>query len=657
MGEDYAGVLETAAMLRRMIEAIEKMPSASDFCNTYKKQFCCLSRQIKLFTPMLDELWDRRTSIPEEAIKTLVPFAGAIAAAGELLQFGKQGSKIYMVLARDRTLQRFKDVNIRLEHALDVISFNKLGITVEVREQVDLVHGQFKRAKDPVDGSDIDLYNDLSSIYKCIDSNTDSVILRRVVENLQLSNISNLTQESVALHELVVLTGGADPEESLERMSMLLKKMKDFVLTQNHEMENRPNPIIPVSKGSISPLTIPEDFRCPICLELMKDPVIVTTGQLSLASFFKSAQTYERRCIEKWLEDGHVTCPKTQQRLHSRSLTPNFVVRSLISHWVQANGLHRPFLPNKPASCYCLEEHENVTDLIFRLSSRKLEDQCSAAAELRLLAKMGSAYQRCIADAGAVPLLATLLSQSDPNTQEHAVAALLNLSIVEDNKELIISSGALPKIVHVLKNGSMEARQNAAATLFSLSSVDENKVLIGCASGAIPALVSLLSEGGEQGKKDAASALFNLCICNRNKSKAVRAGVVPALVNLLMEPGGLMIDMALTVLANVSSHPNGKAAILAAVSVSVLVELIRSKSSRNSENAASILLHLCVGEQQPICLAEAQECGAIPALQALAVIGTDRAKRKAVLLLEYMNIFRDQQMHALSQTKFHANSC
>ncbi|KAI0527664.1 hypothetical protein KFK09_003269 [Dendrobium nobile] len=548
MGEDYAGVLETAAMLRRMIEAIEKIPS-SDFCNPYKKQFCCLSRQIKLFTPMLDELWDRRTSIPDEAIKTLVPLAGAIAAAGELLQFGNQGSKIYMVLDRDRTLQRFKDVNIRLEHALDVISFNKLGITVEVREQVDLVHGQLKRAKDPVDGSDIDLYNELSSIYKSIDSNTDPVILRRVVENLQLSNISNLTQESVALHELVVLTGGADPEQSLERMSMLLKKMKDFVLTQNHEMENRPNPIIPVTKSSFS------------------------------------------------------------------------------------------------------------THLIFRLSSCKLEDQCSAAAELRLLAKRGSAYRRCIADAGAVPLLATLLSQSDLNTQEHAIAAILNLSIVEDHKELIISSGALPKIVHVLKNGSMEARQNAAATLFSLSSVDENKVLIGCASGAIPALVSLLSEGGEQGKRDAASALFNLCMCKRNKSKAVRAGVVPTLVNLLMEPGGLMIDMALTVLANVSSHPKGKAAILAAVSVSMLVELIRSKSSRNSENAASILLHLCVGEQQPICLAEAQECGAIPALQALAVNGTDRAKRKAVLLLECMKIFRDQQMHALSQTKFHANSC
>lgn len=30
------------------------------------------------------------------------------------------------------------------------------------------------------------------------------------------------------------------------------------------------------------PLEIPEDFRCPISLELMKDPVIVSTGQVTV---------------------------------------------------------------------------------------------------------------------------------------------------------------------------------------------------------------------------------------------------------------------------------------------------------------------------------------------------------------------------------------
>lgn len=95
-----------------------------------------------------------------------------------------------------------------------------------------------------------------------------------------------------------------------------------------------------------------------------------------------------------------------------------------------------------------------------------------------------------IAEAGAIPLLVGLLFSTDSRTQEHAVTALLNLSICQDNKGCIISSVAVPGILHVLKNGSMQARENAAATVFSLSVVDEYKVTLGD-SGAIPALVAL----------------------------------------------------------------------------------------------------------------------------------------------------------------------
>jgi hypothetical protein len=35
----------------------------------------------------------------------------------------------------------------------------------------------------------------------------------------------------------------------------------------------------------------PEELRCPISLQLMSDPVIVSSGQ-----------TYERVCIEKWFQ-------------------------------------------------------------------------------------------------------------------------------------------------------------------------------------------------------------------------------------------------------------------------------------------------------------------------------------------------------------------
>jgi hypothetical protein len=45
---------------------------------------------------------------------------------------------------------------------------------------------------------------------------------------------------------------------------------------------------------------VPSFFKCPISLELMRDPVVLCTGQ-----------SYKRSSIEPWLEAGNHTCPTT----------------------------------------------------------------------------------------------------------------------------------------------------------------------------------------------------------------------------------------------------------------------------------------------------------------------------------------------------------
>ncbi|XP_022755758.1 U-box domain-containing protein 13-like isoform X2 [Durio zibethinus] len=557
-----------------------------------------------------------------------------------------------MVLEREQIMQKFHEVTARLEQALSGISYENLDISDEVKEQVELVLAQFWRAKGRVEAPDVELYEDLSSLYnKSNDAAADPDVLRKLAKKLQLVGIAELTQESLALHEMVSASDG-DPGETFEKMSNLLKKIKDFVQTENPNMD-APARVknLPTSSsgqaatdGNHKNPVIPDDFRCPISLELMKDPVIVSTGQ-----------TYERSCIEKWLEQGHGTCPKTQQTLSSPALTPNYVLRSLIAQWCEANGIEPPkrassSRPSKTTSAFSPAERTKIEILLCKLTSSNPEDQRVAAGEIRLLAKRNANNRVAIAEAGAIPLLVSLLLTSDSRTQEHAVTALLNLSIYEDNKRTIVSSGAVPGIVQVLKKGSMEARENAAATLFSLSVVDENKVTIG-ASGAIPPLVTLLSEGTQRGKKDAATALFNLCIYQGNKGKAVRAGVVPTLMHLLTEPGSGMVDEALAILAILASHPEGKSAIGAAEAVPILVDVIGNGSPRNRENAAAVLVHLCAGDQ--LHLAEAQELGVMGPLVDLLQNGTDRAKRKAAQLLERMSRLVEQQKlaQALAEAK------
>ena len=323
------------------------------------------------------------------------------------------------------------------------------------------------------------------------------------------------------------------------------------------------------------------------------------------------------------------------------------MLRSLISQWCESNGIDPPKRAvNAQTSRLSSSAHPDINSLLYKLTSHKLEDQRAAAGELRLLAKRNADNRVCIADAGAIPLLVKLLPSGDPRTQEHAVTAILNLSICEENKKTIISSpGAVQGIVQVLRTGSMEARENAAAALFSLSVVDENKVLIGI-SGAIPALVALLGEGSQRGKKDAATALFNLCIYQGNKGKAIRAGVVCTLMALLTEPAGGMVDEALAIMAILASHPEGRVAIGMAKAIPVLVEVVGSGSPRNRENAAAVLVHLCSGEQQHRHILEAQEYGVIGPLQELSKCGTDRGKRKALQLLDRVSKYMEQQKMA-----------
>ncbi|XP_059660729.1 U-box domain-containing protein 13-like [Cornus florida] len=642
---------ERGALIQKLIDIVNEISTISDYRCTVKKQYCNLARRLKLLTPMLEEIRDSKDLVPEESFKALTSLKEALESARDLLRFGSEGSKIYLVLERDQIMNRFQEVTTHLEQALGGVSYEKLDISDEVKEQVELVLSQFRRAKGRVDAPDVELYEDLLTLYlynKINDSAVDPdypVLLRRLAEKLQLKGITDLTQESLALHEMVLSVGG-DPGERIEKMSMLLKRIKDFMLTEILDMDP------PTTEKSIpsgcageasmegihkSPV-IPDDFRCPISLELMTDPVIVSTGQ-----------TYERSCIEKWLEAGHGTCPKTQQTLTSTALTPNYVLRSLIAQWCEANGVEPPKRPSprpRKISACSPAERKKIESLLCKLTSGNPEDQRSAAGEIRLLAKRNADNRVAIAEVGAIPLLVGLLSTPDSRTQEHAVTALLNLSICEDNKGSIMS--AVPGIVQVLKKGSMEARENAAATLFSLSVVDENKVTIG-SIGAIPPLVTLLSEGTQRGKKDAATALFNLCIYQGNKGKAVRAGVVPTLMRLVTEPHGGMVDEALAILAILSSHHEGKAAIGAAEAVPFLVEVIGTGSPRNKENAAAVLVHLCGGDQHH--MVEAQELGVMGPLVDLAQNGTERGKRKAAQLLERMNRFVEQQKLAQAQAE------
>ncbi|KAL6350935.1 hypothetical protein AAG906_031521 [Vitis piasezkii] len=613
------------------------------FGGVFKRDCTDLVRRIALLTHLFEEIRDFGAGLRPLDVSTssaspltcLSEVANALQAAKRLLSAaGNFSSDAFSDGAAKKITFQFQCVTWKLEKTLGNLPYDHFEISEEVREQVELVRAQLRRATER--------YGPLNSkVVSCaLSLPLDREIHprqsgNRVTGSFHIENLGNINPEAKAKMDSVPkcndshsITDQFVPESgrlSNSSASAEAHLSNDIDAEKGHKSATKSLEEIKKPDSVV----IPNDFLCPISLELMRDPVIVATGQ-----------TYERSYIQRWIDCGNLTCPKTQLELQNLTLTPNYALRSLITQWCTKNNIEQPTgLVNgriKKSDGTFRDVSGDIAAieaLVRKLSSWSIEERRAAATEIRSLSKRSTDNRILIAEAGAIPALVNLLTTDDVVTQENAVTSILNLSIYENNKGLIMLAGAIPSIVQVLRSGSMEARENAAATLFSLSVADENKIIIG-ASGAMPALVELLQNGSTRGKKDAATALFNLCIYQGNKSRAVKAGIITALSKMLTDLNNCMVDEALTILSVLSSHQEAKISIVKASIIPVLIDLLRTGLPRNKENAAAILLSLCKRDNEN--LACISRLGAVIPLAELAKSGTERAKRKATSLLEHL---------------------
>ncbi|KAK4754814.1 hypothetical protein SAY87_008571 [Trapa incisa] len=620
--------------VKELIEAIDGIGSYGGYRKTHRKECLSLVRRLKLLIPLLDEIGElHRDGAPGDAPgSSLVDLERALVSARELLKQCSCGSKIYLALENEAVMSRFHAVYDKLNRALDEFPYDKLGISDEVKEQVELMRMQLKRVKRRTDTLDIELAMDLMVILSQKDDgdddrSADNAIIERLASKLELCSIRDLRAETLAVRKLMVKRKGHSAE-NVQQIVWLLRKLKQIVGSGDcDDTASAGYPHKALQK--CQSLQVPHEFRCPISLEIMTDPVIVASGQ-----------TYERESITRWLDSDHRTCPKTGQVLEHLSLAPNYALRNLILQWCDKNGID---LPNKEEAARPPSPHngsgsqelvDRISILVHDLSSPLSDSVREAVVKLRVLSKENPENRMLIANGGAIPRLVRLLSATDRNIQEHAVTALLNLSLNESNKRMIVREGAIPPMIRILREGTEEARENTAAALFSISILDENKVLIGASNG-IPPLVELLKKGTPRGKKDAATAIFNLSLHQANKGRAVAAGVVGPLIELAEDKGSGMVDEALSILRLLASHPDGRDQIGRLPVIKTLVEIVREGTAKNKECAAAVLLEL--GMDSSAALLAALQFGVYEHLVELTRRGTSRAQRKATSLLKHMS--------------------
>ncbi|KAK7293192.1 hypothetical protein RJT34_16055 [Clitoria ternatea] len=375
----------------------------------------------------------------------------------------------------------------------------------------------------------------------------------------------------------------------------------------------------------------PDEFKCPLSKELMRDPVILASGQ-----------TYDRPFIQNWLNAGNRTCPLTHQVLSHTILTPNHLIREMIERWCKNQGIE---LSNTVQ--YINEEGLKEADrdhflCLLKKMSSSLSDQKTAAKELRLLTKKHPCFRVLFCDsADAIPQLLKPICGSDsfssiyPDLQEDVITTLLNISIHDNNKKVVAETPmVIPLLMKALRSGTVETRSNAAAALFTLSALESNKELIG-KSSALKPLIDLLEEGHPLAMKDVASAIFNLCVMHENKARAVKDGAVRVILTKIKNR--IHVDELLAILALLASHQKAVNEMGELGAVPSLLSIMRESScERNKENCVAILQTICLYDRSKLKEIKEEE-NSNRTISELAKNGTSRAKRKASGILERLN--------------------
>ncbi|URD88341.1 U-box domain-containing protein [Musa troglodytarum] len=560
-----------------------------------------------------------------------------------LLEYCSQSSRLWLLMRSPQISGYFHDLSQELATLLEVLPVDDLRLAADVREQIELLRRQCRRSKLCLDPNEEDLRQKIHSFLGEFETMKapDPVDLRNTFfDRLGIRDARACRMEIEFLEEQI-FNQEEDLDPSIISGVIALTRYCRFSLFGFQEMEvARPfsdqgkiSRKRLLSQGSSVSQTIPKDFCCPISLDLMEDPVVVSTGQ-----------TYDRSSITQWIEDGHRTCPNSGQTLSNNRLIPNRALRSLISQWCAAYGIPHETPDGADASAESIvaactskaaTEANRATAriLVQQLSVGSQESKAVAARELRLLAKTGKQNRSFIAEAGAIPLLFRLFRSTNLMAQQNAVTAILNISIHDGNKSLIMEEeGCLRLIVNVLRHGlTGEARENAAATLFSLSAVHDFKKTIVDEEGAVVGLANLLMQGSQRGKKDAVMALFNLSTHPDTWSRMLDLGAVSALLEALKDEG--VAEEALGALALLMRQPVVAQAVGSEdAAIASLLEMMRRGTPKRKENAVAALQEMCQRGGLPVRQKVARTPMLGGLIQTIVFTGTKRARRKAALL-------------------------
>ncbi|CAD6262505.1 unnamed protein product [Miscanthus lutarioriparius] len=326
----------------------------------------------------------------------------------------------------------------------------------------------------------------------------------------------------------------------------------------------------------------PQLFLCPISMELMEDPVTVSTGV-----------TYDRRSIERWFfKYGKTTCPATMQRLNSFDLTPNHTLKRVISTWLDHASSSSSSSSSTPL-CNKLAR-EKLPSVLTGIEATPFK--VTALKNLRRCMDEDVAAQQDFVAYGGIQVLGRVMTQalaescaggdfSAFRTCEEAGAVLATLPLSDD-----------ASVELVLKPDAAAPSRGCTAILAKISSASgaERDWTPGVdVDDLVKSLLELLSDGAPAKLSSRAlDVLLDVTVRSRGarRAKAVEVGAVCVLVELLPDADSRVAERALLLLKRLCKCPEGRLAFAEhALAVSTVTRTMLRVSVLVSRLAVSVL--------------------------------------------------------------------
>ncbi|KAL1535850.1 E3 ubiquitin-protein ligase PUB23-like [Salvia divinorum] len=378
----------------------------------------------------------------------------------------------------------------------------------------------------------------------------------------------------------------------------------------------------------IPSMDCPQDFRCPISMEVMKDPVTISTGV-----------TYERKNIERWFRTyKKTTCPATMQCIELFDMTPNHTLQRLIAAWQSRRRGSPP--PPPPASA----KRDELAAALGAIDSTPFKVSC--LRRLRSIVELGDEVKEDFKRLGGVEVLVRIMEQVlGENSDfaafracEEAVAVLRHIPMSDDDDEqilqLLMSSNCMNSMAIVLQRGGAEARFGAVATFEKLARADYQWNYAAQDQG-VGFFKSLLEIVSDEICSKASSCALKLLVqmleaSKKSRLKAIEAGAICTLVELLPESSRSKCERIMQLIKLLCELAEGRLAFaehglgIAAVSK----KMLNVSSGCATKIGVKIMMLVASFHATEKVLEEMLMCGAVKKLVALLHVGAGQSTTK-----------------------------